>query len=247
MRLLQSVLSRLKQTKKPQYKFVTHLLGLLLMLPGHATFRNMSRYSPYHEKTFSRWYGSPFDWVSLNKAAITYVVPAEHEQAMVMDASFVPKSGQQPMAWVAFGTAAIVELKKGLKFRPWPGSISPAPALTRSVWSRHRHVPRRLIQRPPAWMSMWTNSAACSLARRLRPRRPHRKRHWPRVQPVAMRPTPVRLSTPVRMIRPRRWVKRRHGPRRFHRRTSPKVAIARARDVMAPRPIWEPSAPSVPS
>jgi hypothetical protein len=40
MRLLQSVLSRLKQTKKPQRKFVAHLLGLLLMLPGHATFRN---------------------------------------------------------------------------------------------------------------------------------------------------------------------------------------------------------------
>ena len=46
MRLLQSVLTRLDQTKKPQYKFVTHLLGLMLMLPGHATFRNMSRYSP---------------------------------------------------------------------------------------------------------------------------------------------------------------------------------------------------------
>lgn len=55
MRLLQSVLSSLKQTKKPQHKFVTHLLGLMLMLPGHATFRNMSRYSPYHERTFARW------------------------------------------------------------------------------------------------------------------------------------------------------------------------------------------------
>ena len=32
MRLLQSVLSCLKQTKKPQHKFVTHLLGLMLML-----------------------------------------------------------------------------------------------------------------------------------------------------------------------------------------------------------------------
>jgi hypothetical protein len=71
MRLLQSVLSRLKQTKKPQRKFVAHLLGLLLMLPGHATFRNMSRYSPYHERTFSRWYDTSFDWVSFNKVAIT--------------------------------------------------------------------------------------------------------------------------------------------------------------------------------
>jgi hypothetical protein len=40
MRLLQSVRTHLKQTKQPQRKFVTHLLGLLLILPGHATFRN---------------------------------------------------------------------------------------------------------------------------------------------------------------------------------------------------------------
>ena len=56
MRLLQSVLPTLPQTKKPQRKFIVHLLGLLLMLPGHATFRNLSRYSSYHERTFGRWY-----------------------------------------------------------------------------------------------------------------------------------------------------------------------------------------------
>src|SRR2546426_7926634 len=94
MRLLQNVLHSLKKTKKPQYKFVTHLLGLMLMLPGHATFRNMSRYSPSHERTFSRWYARDFDWVSLNQAAITEAVPPEHDQALVMDASFVPKSGK---------------------------------------------------------------------------------------------------------------------------------------------------------
>ena len=48
MRLLQSILPRDNQTKKPQRKFLTHLCGLLLMLPGHMTFRNLSRYSPYH-------------------------------------------------------------------------------------------------------------------------------------------------------------------------------------------------------
>lgn len=46
MRLLQSILPRLKQPKQPQGKFVRHLLGLMLMLPGHATLRNLSRYSP---------------------------------------------------------------------------------------------------------------------------------------------------------------------------------------------------------
>ena len=94
MRLLQSILPHRKQTKKPQGKFVAHLLGLMLMLPVHATFRNLSRYSPYHERTFARWYGRTFDWGTLNKAAITEVVPPEHEQALVMDASFVPKSGK---------------------------------------------------------------------------------------------------------------------------------------------------------
>ena len=54
MQLLQSVLATLPQTKKPQRKFITHLLGLVLMLPGHATFRNLSRYSSYHERTPDR-------------------------------------------------------------------------------------------------------------------------------------------------------------------------------------------------
>lgn len=94
MRLLQSILLRLNHTKKPQCTFITHLVGLMIMLPGHATFRNLSRYSPYHERTFARWYGRDFDWGSLNKAAITEVVPPEHDQALVMDASFVPKSGK---------------------------------------------------------------------------------------------------------------------------------------------------------
>ena len=115
MRLLQSVLNCLKQTKKSQHKFVTHLLGLMLMLPGHATFRNLSRYSPYHEKTFSRWYDSPFDWVSLNKGAITSVVPPEHEQALVTDASFVPKSGKHTYGLGRFWNGSHSQAEKGLE------------------------------------------------------------------------------------------------------------------------------------
>jgi len=114
MRLLQSVLSRLQQTKQPQRKFVTHLLGLLLMLPGHATFRKMSRYSPYHERTFSRWYDTSFDWVSFNKIAITEVVPPEHEQGLVMDASFVPKSGKPTYGLDRFWNGSHSRTEKGL-------------------------------------------------------------------------------------------------------------------------------------
>src|SRR5262245_7806557 len=65
------------------------------MCSGHATFRNLRRYSSSHERTFSRWYARDFDVVSLNKAAITEVIPPEHEQAFVIDASCVPKSGKK--------------------------------------------------------------------------------------------------------------------------------------------------------
>jgi DDE superfamily endonuclease len=115
MRLLQSVLSCLKQTKKPQDKFVTHLLGLLLMLPGHATLRNLSRYSPSHERTFSRWYSRDLDWVALNQAAITEVVPPEHEQALVMAARFVPKSGKHTYGLGRFWNGSHSRTEKGLE------------------------------------------------------------------------------------------------------------------------------------
>lgn len=96
MRLLQSVLARFKKTKKPQQKFLMHLVGLLRMLPGHATLRNFSRYSPYQDKPCARWYANGFDFGALNKAAITAVIPMAHEPALGMDASFVPKSGTHP-------------------------------------------------------------------------------------------------------------------------------------------------------
>ncbi len=115
MRLLQSVLRCLKQTKQPQHQFVTHLLGLMLMLPGHATFRNMSRYSPYPERTFARWYGRNFDWVSLNQAAITEIVPPEPDQALVLDASFVPKSGQHTYGLDRFWNGSHSRAEKGLE------------------------------------------------------------------------------------------------------------------------------------
>jgi hypothetical protein len=84
---------RLKNTKKPQQKFLCHVMRLLLLLPGHVTFRHLSRYSPYHEKTFARWFARDCDFVSLNHAAIVEVVAPSHEHVLAFDPSFVPKSG----------------------------------------------------------------------------------------------------------------------------------------------------------
>lgn len=115
MQLLESVLMHLQDIKKPQRAFVSHVLRVLLLLPGHATFRNLSRYSAYHERTLARWYGRDFDFVALNKAAITAVVPSEHEQALVMDASFVPKSGKHTYGLDRFWNGSHSRVEKGLE------------------------------------------------------------------------------------------------------------------------------------
>ena len=115
MRLLHSVLATLPQTNKPQRKFITHLLGLLLMLPGQATFRHLSRYSTYHERSLARGYERPFDFVSLNKAAITRVVPPENQQALVIDASFIPKSGTHTYGLGRFWNSRHRRSEKGLE------------------------------------------------------------------------------------------------------------------------------------
>jgi hypothetical protein len=85
------------------------------MLPGHATFRNLSRYSSYHERTFARWYARDFDFVALNKVAITAVIPPEHEQALVLDASFVPKSGKKTYGLDRFWNGSHSRTEKGLE------------------------------------------------------------------------------------------------------------------------------------
>ena len=114
MRLLQSVLPTLRHPKKPPQKFVAHLLQLLRMLPGHATFRTLSRYSSYHERTLARWYARDFDFVSLNKAAITAVIPPGHAQALVIDASFVSKSGKKTSGLDRFWTGSHSRTETGL-------------------------------------------------------------------------------------------------------------------------------------
>ena len=115
MRLFESVLATVTHLPRPQRKFLCHLMRLLLMLPGHVTFRNLSRYSPYHEKTFARHYAMSVDFVALNKAAITQVVPPDHEQALVLDASFVPKSGKQTYGLARFWNGAHSRTEQGLE------------------------------------------------------------------------------------------------------------------------------------
>jgi hypothetical protein len=94
MRLLDSVLITMGLSQ-PFRRFLGELLMLLVIVPGRATFLNLSRYSDYAEKTFRRWLRRKVDWAQLNVTAIRAVVPGDHESVLAFDPSFVPKSGKR--------------------------------------------------------------------------------------------------------------------------------------------------------
>ena len=134
MRLFDSVLMRVKTPKKPQQKFLCHVMRLRLMLPGRVTFRHLSRYRPYHERTFARWLARDVDFVTLNYAAIVAVVPQSHEHILAFDPSFVPQSGKHTYGLDMFWYGAHSRAEKGLERATlaWV-DVTPNSAYTRSV------------------------------------------------------------------------------------------------------------------
>ena len=66
MHLIEPILQQMSSMAKPQRKFMFILLTALTYLPGRVNFRNLGRYTSLNEKTFSRWFRRPFDFVTFN-------------------------------------------------------------------------------------------------------------------------------------------------------------------------------------
>jgi hypothetical protein len=67
-----------------------------------VTFYNLTRYSSYHKKIFARRFATAVDCITLNKAAIIRAVPPNHEQALVLEAHFVPKSSKHTYGFARY-------------------------------------------------------------------------------------------------------------------------------------------------
>jgi len=114
MRLLDSVLITMGLSQ-PFRRFLGELLMLLVIVPGRATFLNLSRYSDYAEKTFRRWLRRKVDWAQLNVTAIRAVVPGDHESVLAFDPSFVPKSGKRTAGLGRFWNGCTGRAEPGLE------------------------------------------------------------------------------------------------------------------------------------
>src|SRR5262245_33692504 len=120
VRLFESVLRCGQHPKKLPQKFLCHLRRLMLMLPGSMTFRHLSRYSPYHEKTFARWLARDVDFVSLNHAAIVGLFRTVTSTSSLLTRVSCPKAGCTPTASTCSGTGSIAK-RSGAWRVPHPG------------------------------------------------------------------------------------------------------------------------------
>jgi hypothetical protein len=99
---------------KPQRKFMFILLTALTYMPGRVNFRNLGRYTSMNEKTFSRWFRRPFDFVTFNLLSLKDL-PDSGEWVVAIDASFSPKSGRSSYGLDWFWNGSQGQAERGLE------------------------------------------------------------------------------------------------------------------------------------
>jgi len=94
--------------------FVT-LFSTILVVCGKVNFTNLSRYSELNEKTYRRHFGAEFDFTSFNVELVKLAARTGQALLLVMDSSFIAKSGKATTGidWYWNGCASRVE--KGLE------------------------------------------------------------------------------------------------------------------------------------
>ncbi len=94
--------------------FVT-LFSTILVVCGRVNFTNLSRYSELNEKTYRRHFQAGFDFTSFNLELVTLAHGSYQPLLLVMDGSFMVKSGKKTegMDWYWNGCTGRAE--KGLE------------------------------------------------------------------------------------------------------------------------------------
>ena len=114
MHLIEPILHQMSSVAKPQRKFMLILLTALTYLPGRVNFRNLGRYTHLNEKTFSRWFRRPFDFVAFNLLCLNALL-SDGEWVVAIDASFARKSGRTSYGLDWFWNGSQGQAERGLE------------------------------------------------------------------------------------------------------------------------------------
>lgn len=101
-----------------QYQFLSVLLPLWLAIPGRVNARNFSRYSGWSERTYRRHFQVALPWHHLHLTLVKLLVRCKAlipRFILVMDASFVPKSGHKTFGVGKFWSGCAGRSETGLE------------------------------------------------------------------------------------------------------------------------------------
>lgn len=169
MTIVKTILAQMPAVRQPQAKFLDTLFATILALRGHVTYRNLSRYCDYSERTIQRQCRTSFDWATFHRLTLATVLGARDEWIEVQDASFVPKSGKhtpglgsffngcagRPERGLEISTLALVNVTRGYAVTR---HVAQTPATTKATSDESRlvwYAQQVLAQRPtlPLWVT----------------------------------------------------------------------------------------------
>lgn len=87
----------------------------MLIVCGKVNFTNLSRYSRLNEKTYRRQFSEEVDFGRLNAELIQGASEPEHQQLLVMDSSFLSKSGKATFGLDRFWKGCNSRVERGLE------------------------------------------------------------------------------------------------------------------------------------
>jgi hypothetical protein len=116
MNIIPTILEKMSTVSTPQRKFLMTLFTTIQLLRGRMTFRNLSRYSDLHEKTYARHFRKTFDFVTYNHLALTASLPRTTRKIAAIDATFGAKSGTQTYGLDNFYHSSHDRAERGVEF-----------------------------------------------------------------------------------------------------------------------------------
>lgn len=115
MKFAENILKQMPDISKPRKKFMVILFKTVLAVSGRVNFLNLSRYSDLNEKTYSRNFRRPFDFLRFNSLVIEQVYHLHHQYILALDASYIFKSGKATYGLGKFWNGVQGRSTKGLE------------------------------------------------------------------------------------------------------------------------------------
>lgn len=115
MTIVTDILQRMPAVRQPQRKFLAVLFATILALRGRVTYRNLSRYCDYSERTRAGQFRAAFAWPDFHQRVLTAARDPRSELISAQDASFIPKSGKQTFGLGHFFNGCANRAERGLE------------------------------------------------------------------------------------------------------------------------------------